>query len=132
MPGSFFDSNVVLYLASSDTAKADRAEAMLREGGTISVQVLNEVASVASRKLGFSWPQIVMFLADLRSLVGIVPLTVETHEGGLWLSERYRLSFYDASIVSAALIAGCEILWSEDMQHGLTIDGRLTLRNPFV
>lgn len=132
MPGSFFDNNVVLYLASSNVAKAERAEALLRSGGKISVQVLNEVANVACRKLGFSWPQVVTFLAELRSLVAVEPLTVETHEGGLWLSERYRLSFYDALIVSAALIAGCDTLWSEDMQHGLTIDGRLTVRNPFV
>lgn len=59
-------------------------------------------------------------------------MTVETHEGALWLSERYQLSFYDASIISAALLAGCETLWSEDMQHGLTVDGRLTVRNPFL
>jgi predicted nucleic acid-binding protein len=132
MSASFFDSNIPLYLASSDAAKADRAEALLRDGGTISVQVLNEIANVASRKLGFNWPQVVTFLAELRALVAIVPLTVETHEGALWLSERYRLSFYDASIVSAALIAGCTTLWSEDMQHGLVVDGRLTVRNPFT
>jgi predicted nucleic acid-binding protein len=132
MPGSFFDSNVALYLLSSDAVKADRAEALLRDGGTISVQVLNEIANVGRRKLGLTWPQVVTFLAELRLLVSVVPLTVETHEGGLWLSERYRLSFYDASIVSAALIAGCDTLWSEDMQHGLSIDGRLTVRNPFA
>ena len=47
MPGSFFDSNVLVYLASGDSSKADRAEAMLRDGGAISVQVLNEIANVA-------------------------------------------------------------------------------------
>ncbi|MDB5710805.1 MAG: VapC toxin family domain ribonuclease [Sphingomonas bacterium] len=104
----------------------------MRDGGTISVQVLNEIANVARRKLGLTWPQVVTFLAELRSLVAVVPLTVETHEGALWLSERYRMSFYDASIVSAALIAGCDTLWSEDMQDGLTINGRLTVRNPFA
>ena len=42
MPGSFFDTNVLIYLASDDAAKADRAEAIVRDGGTVSVQVLNE------------------------------------------------------------------------------------------
>lgn len=132
MPASFFDSNVVLYLASPDTTKADRAENLLREGGAVSVQVLNEVANVTRRKLGFSWPQVITFLAELRALVEVEPLTVETHEGALWLSERYQLSFYHAMIISAALLAGSEILWSENMQHGLTVDGRLTVRNPFL
>ncbi|MEE8398614.1 MAG: PIN domain-containing protein [Desulfobacterales bacterium] len=46
MPGSkvFIDTNVLLYLLSSDTDKADRAEAILQTGGVISVQVLNEMA----------------------------------------------------------------------------------------
>ena len=96
------------------------------------MQVLNEITNVASRKLGFTWPQIVTFLVELRSLVTVAPITVETHEGALCLGERYRLSFYDALIVSAALIAGCDTLWSKDMQHGFEIDGRLTVRNPFV
>ena len=51
MPGSFFDTNVLVYLASGDVAKADRAEATLAKGGSISVQVLNELANVARRKM---------------------------------------------------------------------------------
>jgi predicted nucleic acid-binding protein len=47
MPGSFLDSNIVLYLASEDPAKADRAQELVAEGGTISVQVLNEIANVS-------------------------------------------------------------------------------------
>ena len=52
----FFDTNILLYLLSADQDKADRAEAALTAGGSVSVQVLNEFASVASRKLG-SQPQ---------------------------------------------------------------------------
>ena len=47
----FFDTNVLLYLLSDDATKADRAESLLASGGTISVQVLNEFASVAAGKL---------------------------------------------------------------------------------
>ena len=52
MSGSedFFDTNVLLYLLSADAAKADRAEELLAIGGTISVQVLNEFADVASQQ----------------------------------------------------------------------------------
>ena len=54
MPASFFDTNVLVYLASGDTAKADRAEAAVADGGAISVQVLNELANVARRKMRIS------------------------------------------------------------------------------
>ena len=49
MQGSFFDTNVLVYLAPGDKVKADRAEALLSDGGVISVQVLNELANVARR-----------------------------------------------------------------------------------
>lgn len=54
---SFFDTNVLVYLASDDTAKADRAEATIAGGCAISVQVLNELANVARRKMKLSWPR---------------------------------------------------------------------------
>jgi predicted nucleic acid-binding protein len=132
MPDSFFDTNVLVYLASDDRAKADRAEALIGDGGSISVQVLNELANVARRKMGMSWPETRAFLALLRGLLTVHPLTVETHETGMALAERYGLSTYDAMIAAAALNAGCDTLWSEDMQHGMVLDGRLRIANPFA
>jgi predicted nucleic acid-binding protein len=126
----FFDTNVLLYLLSEDAAKADRVEGLLTEGATISVQILNEIASVASRKLGMKFEEIRDFLASIRAVCIIRPLDVETHEMGLQLAERYRYSVYDSMIVGAALRAGCSTLYSENFQTGQTIE-RLTIRNPF-
>jgi Predicted nucleic-acid-binding protein, contains PIN domain len=131
MPGSFFDTNVFLYLASADPVRAERAEAILDEGGAISVQVLNEIANVARRKMLLSWQETRSFLTTIRALVTVHPLTVETHDTGLALAERYTLSIYDALIAAAALRAECDILWSEDLQHGLVIGERLRVANPF-
>jgi len=128
----FFDTNVVLYLLSADTAKADRAEELLAIGGTISVQVLNEFVAVASRKLRMSWIEIREVLAQVRAVCAVEPMTIETHEGALRLAERYGFSIYDALIVSAALLADCKTLHSEDMQDGQVIDRTLTIRNPFA
>ena len=128
----FIDSNVLLYLLSSNAKKADTAEAILRTGGLISVQVLNEIANVALRKLGMSWAEINQFLAPVRSLCTIESLTVETHDRGREVAERYGLSIYDSMIVSAALLAGCTTLYSEDMQHGLRVDKQLRVVNPFA
>lgn len=131
MPGSFFDTNVLIYVASGDPAKADRAEKLIGDGGTISVQVLNEITNVARRKMGMSWPETAAFLAMIRGLLAVQPVTVESHETGLALAQRYGLSIYDAMIAASALLADCDTLWSEDMQDGMTIDNRLRITNPF-
>jgi predicted nucleic acid-binding protein len=131
MPGSFLDSKVVLYLASGDHAKADRAEELVAGGGTVSVQVLNEIANVSLRKMGMSWVETRNFLLMIRGLLKVEPMTIEIHDAGIDLTERYRLSVYDAMIVSAALFAECDTLLSEDLQDGLLIYGRLRVLNPF-
>ncbi len=131
MPGSFFDTNVLIYIASGDPVKADRAEAMIGGGGAISVQVLNELANVARRKMRMSWQDTHAFLALLRGLLTVHSVEVETHETGLALAERYKLSVYDAMIAASALHADCDTLWSEDMQHGMVLDSRLRIVNPF-
>lgn len=131
MPGSFFDTNVLVYVVSSDTAKADRAEAAIAGGGDISVQVLNELANVARRKMRMSWAETNTLLDTLRSLLTVHPLTLDVHEAGLELAERYELSIYDAMIAASALLAGCDTLWSEDMQDGLVLEEGLRIINPF-
>jgi predicted nucleic acid-binding protein len=131
MPASFIDSNVLIYLASANSEKADRAEQVLAAGGHVSVQVLNEVTSVVRRKLRMSWPRTHEFLSLIKRLTTIHPLTLETHAAGLALAERYGLSIYDAQLVSCALQAECTVLWSEDMQHALSVEGRLTILSPF-
>ncbi len=131
MPGSFFDTNILVYLASDDPVKADQAEATIGGGGAISVQVLNELANVARRKMRMSWEDTNAFLSLLRGLLTVHPLTVETHETGVALAERHALSVYDAMIAASALHADCDTLWSEDLQHGMVLDGRLRIVNPF-
>ncbi len=130
MSKPFIDSNIILYLFSSDAFKADIAEAILADGGIISVQVLNEVVSVCTRKLKLSWDEIDALLVAVKANLQIVPLTVATHDLAIKLCKQYQLSFYDAHICAAALIAQSEELISEDMQDGLNIDG-LLIQNPF-
>ncbi len=131
MPGSFIDTNVLVYLASGEAGKADRAEEILTAGGTISVQVLNEFTNVARRKMRLPWLETLAFLSTIRALLPVRPITIDIHETGLALAERHGLSLYDAMIVASALDAGCDTLWSEDMQDGLVIAERLRIANPF-
>lgn len=128
---AFFDTNILVY-AQQTGAKADRARAVMAGGGRFSVQVLNEFTSVALRKLRKEWRDIAEAIDDALELFGApLALTLELHVAARTLAEEYQLSFFDALIVAAALEAGCDRLYSEDMQHGQTI-GALRIHNPFV
>ena len=131
MPGSFIDTNILIYLASGDVTKADRAEAVIRDGGAISVQVLNEFTHVARRKMRLSWSETQSFLALIRSRLTVRPNSVGIHESGLALAERHGFSIWDATVVASALDADCDVLWSEDMQDEMVIGNRLRIVNPF-
>ena len=131
MPGSFIDTNVLVYVASGDPVKAERAEKIIADGGTISVQVLNELANVARRKMRMTWSETRALLSIIRALLPVQPISVEIHETGLALAERYSLSIYDAMIAASALHAECDTLWSEDMHDGMVIEDQLRIANPF-
>jgi predicted nucleic acid-binding protein len=128
---TFFDTNVLLYLLSADPARADHVELLLTEGGTISVQVLNEFAAVALRKLKMPLIDVREILGTIRAVCSAEPVTVATHDRGLVIYERYGFSLYDSVLVAAALMAGCSVLYSEDLQHGQVINGQLRIVNPF-
>ena len=132
MSGNFFDSNVLLYLASGEPERARQVRRLLNIGGYISVQVLNEIASVSRRKFKMNWFDISELLAEIKGTLAINPVTVDIHQSGLRLAERYGFSIYDSFIVAAALAAECDTLWSEDMQHGMLVDGRMRIANPFA
>jgi len=129
---AFFDTSVLLYLLSTDAAKADRVEELLAARGTISVQVLNEFAAVSLRKLRMPLPEVKEILDTVRAVCDVVPLTVETHDRALAIVARYGLSLYDSLLVASALIAGSRRLYCEDLQHGQVIDRQLRVVNPFV
>ena len=131
-PKTFIDTNILIYLLSSDDEKADQAELILRAGGIISVQVLNEIANTALRKLTMSWVEINEFLSLIREKCSVQPLNIETHDKGRLIAERYRFSVYDAMIVATALLAGCNTLYSEDLQSGQRIEKQLRICDPFI
>jgi predicted nucleic acid-binding protein len=127
----FLDSNILIYTVSGDDRRKALAGELTAGGGIISVQVLNEFVNVARKKLRRSWPDIEAALAQFRIVLDPpLPLTMVTHESGVRLARRYRLSFYDSLIVASAMEARCDLLLSEDMADGTTIGG-VTIHNPF-
>lgn len=128
---AFLDTNVLVYAFTSDR-RAPIAQALLEDGCLLSVQGLNEFTNVARQKLGMRWPEVHEALGAIRTLCPtIVPLDVALHADALRIAERYGHGIFDALIIAAALGAGCDLLFSEDMQDGITIDGRLRIVDPF-
>lgn len=128
----FFDTNVLLYTIAQNDARTPAAEALLARGGVIGVQVLNELASVARRKLQMSWAEVTEALEAIRILCpSPIAITAEMHDAALRLAGQHGLHIYDALIVAAALEADCTTLYTEDLQSGQVIDGQLTIHNPF-
>jgi len=128
---AFFDTNVLLYLVSSDTEKADRVEELLTQPSVISVQVLNEFTNVASRKFAMPLTEVREALETIRTICRTEPITVEDHDRALDVMERYKFSLYDSVIVASALRNDCEVLYTEDLQHGQVIERQLAILNPF-
>jgi predicted nucleic acid-binding protein len=129
---AFFDTNVLVYTLAQHDARTPIAEGLLARGGVMSVQVLNELASVAHRKLQMRWPQVTEALDAIRILCpSPLPITAEMHDNALRLAGQHGFHIYDALIIAAALEAGCATLYTEDLQSGQVIDGRLTIHNPF-
>jgi len=128
---AFFDTNVLVY-AQGHGAKAQRARTRLAAGGALSVQVLNEFAAVARRKLGRVWSEIATSIDDIRALVETPrALTLSTHENARALASAHNFAFNDALILAAALEAGCDIRYTEDMQAGRVV-GTLKIVDPFA
>jgi predicted nucleic acid-binding protein len=127
----FFDTNILVY-AFLDVDKRDKALDVLSEGGRISAQVLNEFTNVARNKRQRTWPEIETAIFVIREwFPDIVPLTEQTHASAVVLAHDHNIAFYDALIVAAALDAGCDTLFTEDLQHGRKFGG-LGIVNPVI
>ena len=134
----FVDTNlwIYLFLKADDVADQEKkavVKQLLRDypDMVISNQVLNEIANVFTRKYQIASNQIEQYFHELLKIVELVLIDERNTYDALHLVTRYKLSFFDALIVSAAKDAQCRVLFSEDLQDGQTLDGTLTIRNPF-
>lgn len=132
MTSAFLDTGILVYAFAADERRTPVARTLVQQGFSISVQSLNEFANALRRQHGFHGPELERALKAIETFAGpILPLTVALHRTGLRLAHRHGFSIYGSMIVAAALETGCDVLYSEDMHHGLVVDGRLTITNPF-
>jgi predicted nucleic acid-binding protein len=143
-----FDTNIFIYtlaggrdesagtprqqaLAKSDNAKAVLAQSIVLEPSIISVQLLNEFANVARRKLNMRFEEFGPLLDILASVHTVKPMDLASTRLALEVAGETGYSIYDSNIVAVALLAGCKTLYTEDMQHGRVLFDTLRIINPF-
>jgi predicted nucleic acid-binding protein len=125
----FLDTNILVYALLDPGEKSERALQLLPRA-IISVQVLNELANVARKKAGLSWSETADLTKAVAKLATVESLTLDIHLAGIELSSKLALNVYSSMIVAAAISARCETLYTEDMQHGQSIDS-IMICNPF-
>lgn len=135
----FWDSNLWIYLNtrsedSFDVEKKNKLEALLLEASdiVISVQVLNEVANVLLKKFQQSEAEVKSRLEQIAFQSEVVTLQDVMTFHALDLKSHYQFSWFDSLIVAAALESECTFLFTEDLQNGFLIEGRLRVVNPFM
>lgn len=135
---AFLDTNILIYWID-DHPFSKRAEALITRENVISVQVLNEFSNVLRNKRDMAWPDISNISHALQNLCKVCDLTLQTHRLALYLADRYQFKIYDANIIAAAAQMRCDVVYSEDMQHGMRIQmpaqfggGSLSIKNPFL
>jgi predicted nucleic acid-binding protein len=127
----FLDTNILIYAFSTD-ARQPIARALLEKGGVISVQCLNEFVNVTRRTVNLPWSRIHQTLTAIKTLsTDVLGIDAATQAHAVHLAERHGFHIYDATIVASALDGGCDFLLSEDMHHGLVVEDRLRIENPF-
>ncbi|TXL16539.1 nucleic-acid-binding protein [Methylococcaceae bacterium HT3] len=131
MSGTFLDSNIVIYSLGDVEEKRLRSIELISENPIISVQVLNETANILVRKFQMPIHDIQAIMKRIACECRVTILTEKTHFSALSIKERYQFSFYDSLIIASALEASCNILYSEDMQHGQIIENKLKIVSPF-
>lgn len=134
----FLDTNIWIYLfaASQDREERRKTEAARQllldhPDITVSAQVLNELANVWQKKYHVEPAQIEMRLRRILEIAAVRFMDESLTFAALTLAQKYRFSFYDSMILASALDADCNVLFTEDMQHGQWIEDRLQLINPF-
>lgn len=135
-PRTFFDSNILVYAEDSAyPQKQKRAVELLVENrrqrsGVVSLQVLGEFFYAATRRLKMD-PALVRAQVEFHARFELVEPALADTFGAIDLHRLYGYSFWDSMVLRCALVSGCKVLLTEDMQHGQIIEG-LRIVNPFL
>lgn len=131
----FIDSNIWLYAliqSKGEQKKSLKAKACIDTADSIviSTQVVNEVCVNLMRKGNKEAVFINQFIHDFVSSYPVINQTKDDLLSAASIRQDYHFSYWDSLIIASALRSKCEIIYSEDMQHGLNIYNQLSICNP--
>lgn len=130
---SSIDSNIILYaLDEEDSPKKLISLELIRENPYLSSQSLSEVVNVCRKRWKYKKDKLVLVGEFLLNNCYIIPVDSSIVAQAHYLIKRYDFQYFDALITSCSLHKNCAVLYSEDMQHGLTVENQLTILNPFL
>ncbi|MHA1169661.1 MAG: PIN domain-containing protein [Candidatus Hodarchaeales archaeon] len=133
----FIDTNIFVYASLQDKEDIERREKViallqgLTEQVIISTQVINEFY-VVLLKNGISDKVVQEKVQEIMYEATVQIVDLETIRKAWKIKEKYLCSYWDSLIIASALDSGCEILYSEDMQHRQVIEDTLKIVNPFI
>ena len=136
----FLDTNIFVYaFLAGDPRKRAKAIQLIEvclgsAQGCVSYQVIQEFANVSTRKFAqrFTSEQCKLFIEAAMQPLNRVAFSAELIDAALDLQAETRYSFYDSLVIAAALQAGADVLYTEDLQHNQLIAGTLRIVNPFL
>jgi predicted nucleic acid-binding protein len=127
------DTNVLIYNHGIDgDAKQLIADSLFNNVPIISTQVISEYLNVIKRISKMSKSDLLRICAEWLEDCQIQPVSLSTIKLAHHLVQKYDFQLFDSIIVASALEAECDILYSEDLHHGLLVENKLTILNPFV
>jgi len=129
---TFIDSNILVYLFDYDERKRLIAEELVISRPNISAQIFVEVVNVCKKKFHFTKSNMLVLWNNLLRDCSLIPTDKQSFQKAIQLVNRYDFQLFDALIVADALKANCTILYSEDMQHKMLVENKLTIINPFL
>lgn len=129
----FVDTNILVYFISDDKKKKPPAREILfsSEDVYVSSQVISEFVSVCFSKKFLGPDEITSVISHYIEALNFVPVEASTIKSAVKIKKKAHSSFWDSLIIASALENNCSILYTEDMQDGQVIDGKLTVVNPF-
>ncbi|MBI5220180.1 MAG: PIN domain-containing protein [Bacteroidia bacterium] len=130
----FFDTNLLIYLATGD---AEMQEPIIRicsesDFSLISIQVLNEFTAVCLKKQLLPINKIQKYVNEYNLCFEVADVNFRNISIAFDIKKKYNYAWYDCLIIATALLNDCSILYTQDMQHNQIIEKKLNIINPFV
>ena len=129
----FIDTNILVYFyTKTEKAKLNILEKLLSNADlVISTQVLNELSNVLFKKFNCTTEEISKLTQEVSCWCSVYTIEIQTIIHTLSIINKYKISYFDELMITAALESNCKIMYSEDMQHNCLIEKTLHIINPF-